>query len=93
MSTSNTHFDPRLDELEAVPFLCLLYQLIAVDIQKATNDLGHTSSIDMLNINLNELQKAILVQIQNEIVDEVKNISHNNERELVCKLCLLEEVL
>ena len=38
-------------------------------------------------------KKVILVYVQNGIMDEVEMIAHNNERELVCKLCLLEEVL
>ena len=46
----------------------------------------------MLHINLDELREAILIEIEDKVMNEVKMIADNNKRELVGKLGLLEEV-
>ena len=48
--------------------------------------------IDPLNINLNELGQAILVQVENEVVDEVESVANNDQGELVSQFSLFEEV-
>jgi hypothetical protein len=66
---------------------------IAVYIKEAPNNLRGTNRIDALDVDLDELRKPVLIQIENEIVHEVETIADNNERELVRELGLFEEVL
>jgi len=47
----------------------------------------------LLNIHLNEFGEAILVQVEDEVVDKVETITDNDEWELIGELGLLEEVL
>lgn len=44
-------------------------------------------------IDLNVLLQRVAIQIQHEVVDEVKTIAHDYQRQLVRQLRLLEEVL
>ena len=46
--------------------------------------------IDPLNINLDELGQAILVQVENVVVDEVESVANNDQGELVSQFSLLE---
>ena len=46
-----------------------------------------------MDVNLDELGQAVLVQVENQVVYEIKAIADDDERELVLKFGLLEEVL
>jgi hypothetical protein len=48
--------------------------------------------IDSLNIHLDEFREAILVQVEDEVMDEVETIADNDEWELIGELGFLEEV-
>jgi hypothetical protein len=48
--------------------------------------------IDSLNIHLDEFREAILVQVEDEVMDEVETIVDNDEWELIGELGFLEEV-
>jgi hypothetical protein len=64
--------------------------LIAIDVEKTTNDLRCPNRVDSLH---DELGKAILIQVKDEVTDKVKPIADNDERKLMRKLSLLEKVL
>jgi hypothetical protein len=66
---------------------------ITINVKESTDDLRSADRIDPLNINLNELGQAILVQIENEVVDEVESVANDDQGELVGQFSLLEEVL
>ena len=42
--------------------------------------------IDSLNIHLDEFREAILVQVEDEVMDEVETITDNDEWELIGEL-------
>ena len=46
-----------------------------------------------MDINLDELGQAVLVQIKNQVVHKIKPIADDDERELVLEFGLLEEIL
>ena len=51
------------------------------------------SGIDLLHVNLDELRKAVLVEVQDQVVHEVEAVADDDERELVLELGFFEEVL
>ena len=46
-----------------------------------------------MDINFDELGQTVLVQIEDQVVHKVEPIAHDDERELVLKFCLFEEIL
>jgi hypothetical protein len=46
-----------------------------------------------LHVDLNEFCEAILVQVKDEVMYEIKSIADDDEWKLVCEFGLLEEVL
>ena len=46
-----------------------------------------------MDVNFDELCQTVLVQVENQVVHEVKPIADNNERKLVLEFGLLEEIL
>jgi hypothetical protein len=49
--------------------------------------------VNSLNIYLNKFGEAVLVKVENKIMDKIKPIADNNEGKLVREFCLLEEIL
>lgn len=43
----------------------------------------------LLHIDLNVFLQAVAVQVQHQIVDKIKAVTHNDQRQLVSQLCLL----
>ena len=66
---------------------------IAVNVEKPTDHLRRANGINPLDIDLDEFGEAVLVQIENQVVDEVEAVANNNERKLVLQFGLFEEVL
>jgi hypothetical protein len=107
----NPHFEPRQNDLQPVPLLHLVDQLVdrdrardrrqqlldsglvAVYVQKSANNLRRARGVDTLDVNLDEAGEAILVQVENQVVNEVEAVAHDDERQLVREFRLLEEVL
>ena len=46
-----------------------------------------------MDVNFDESGQAVLVQIENQVVHEIEPIADNDERKLILKFGLLEEVL
>ena len=46
-----------------------------------------------MDVNFDELGQPVLVQIENQVVHEIESIANDDERKLVLKFRLLEEVL
>ena len=46
-----------------------------------------------MNVNLDEAGQAVLVEVKNQIVNKVESVADDDERKLVGKLGLLQEVL
>ena len=67
--------------------------LITVYVEQSTDNLGRPCGIDTLHVYLDEVDEAILVQVEYEIVHEAEPVANNDERELVGELGFLEEVL
>lgn len=67
--------------------------LVAVDVEKTSNDLGRARRVDTLDVDLDEVGEAVLVQVEDEVVDKVEAVANDDEGELVGELGLLEEVL
>ena len=66
---------------------------VAVNIQQPTNDLRGSDGVHPLDIDLDELGQAVLVQIENQVVHKIKAIADDDEGELVLEFGLLKEVL
>ena len=66
---------------------------VTVHIQQPTDDLRSPDGVHPLDVNLDELGQAVLVQIKNQVVHKVKPIADDDEWELVLEFGLLEEVL
>ena len=66
---------------------------IAVHVQQTTDNLRGPDRIHSLDVNFDELGQPVLVQIENQVVHEIESIANDDERKLVLKFCLLEEVL
>ena len=66
---------------------------ITINVKESTNNLRSADRINPLNINFNELGQAILVQIENEVVDKVESVANDDQGELVGQFSLLEEIL
>jgi hypothetical protein len=47
----------------------------------------------LLDVDLDEVGEAVLVEVENEVVDVVESVADDDEGELVRELGLLEEVL
>lgn len=45
----------------------------------------------LLHINLNVLLQIVAVQIKNQVVDEIKAVAHNDERQLISQFCFLQK--
>lgn len=44
----------------------------------------------LLHIDLNVFLQAVAVQVQHQVMDEIKAIAHNNQRQLVSQLGFLQ---
>ena len=66
---------------------------VTVHVQQSTNDLRSPDGVHPLDVNLDELGQAVLVQVENQVVHKIKPIADDDERELVLEFGLLEEVL
>jgi hypothetical protein len=67
--------------------------LVAVHIQQTSDNLGRSRRVDTLDINLDKVRQAVLVKVQDEVVDEIETVADNDERQLIRELGLLEEIL
>jgi len=67
--------------------------LVAVHIQQTTDNLRSPDGVHPLDVNFDELGQAVLVQVENQIVNKVEPIADDNKRKLVLEFSLLEEVL
>ena len=52
-----------------------------------------TDGVDTGDVDFNEVREAALVEVKHEIMDEVKPVADDDERELIREFGLLEEVL
>lgn len=52
-----------------------------------------SSATHLLDINLDVLLQVVAVQIEHQVMDKVKAVAHNDERQLVRQFGLLQEVL
>lgn len=43
----------------------------------------------LLNVDLNVFLKAVAIQVQDQVVDKIKAVTHDDQRQLVSKLSLL----
>lgn len=68
-------------------------RLVAVDVEEAADDLRRAGRVDALDVDLDEVGEAVLVQVQHEVVHVVEPVADDDERQLVRELGLLEEVL
>jgi hypothetical protein len=66
--------------------------LIAIDIKQTTNDCRSPGRVDALDVNLDRLELLLLVKVQDQVVDEVESVAHDDERQLLSQVGLLEEV-
>jgi hypothetical protein len=53
--------------------------LVAVDVEKTTNDLGSTGGVDTLDVDLDEVGKTVLVEVENKVVNKVEAVADNDE--------------
>jgi hypothetical protein len=67
--------------------------LVAVDVEQTTNNLRRPDRVDALDVDLDEVGEAVLVQVKNEVVDKVETVANDDKGKLVGQLGLLEEVL
>jgi hypothetical protein len=56
------------------------HRLVAVDIEQSTNHGWGSGGIDTLHINLNRAKLLVLVEVEDQVVDEVKSVADNDER-------------
>ena len=47
------------------------------------------TTTDLLYVDLNVFLQVVTVQVEYQIMDKVVAIAYNNQRQLVCQLCLL----
>jgi len=66
--------------------------LIAIYIQQTTNNLRSTDRVDTLYVDLDELGEIVLIEVKNEVMNKVKAVANDDERELVGQLGFLEEI-
>jgi hypothetical protein len=52
-----------------------------------------SNRVDLLNVHLNKLGQAILIEVEDEVMHEIKMIANDDKRKFVCKFGLLEEIL
>uniref|UniRef100_A0A8W7PT82 Uncharacterized protein n=1 Tax=Anopheles coluzzii TaxID=1518534 RepID=A0A8W7PT82_ANOCL len=65
----------------------------AVDVEQAAHDHRQTGRIHLLHVDLDVLLQTVAVQVQHQVVHEIEPIAHNDERQLIRQLRLLQEVL
>lgn len=51
---------------------------------------GYEEVIYLLHIDLNVFLQAVAVQVQDQIVDKIKAVTHNDQRQLISQLGFLE---
>jgi len=44
----------------------------------------------LLDVDFNVLLQVVAVQIEDEVVNVIKTIADNDQRQLICQLCLLD---
>ena len=66
---------------------------VTVYVQQTTNDLGGPDGIDPLDVNFDKFGQTVLVQVEDQVVHKIEPVANDDERKLVLKFGLLEEVL
>lgn len=67
-------------------------RLVAVDVEKASDDLRRPRRVDALNVDLDEVGEPVLVQVKDEVVNVVEAVADDDEGELIGELGFLEKV-
>ena len=67
--------------------------LITVELNQSAKHLGSGSSVDLEQVDLNELVVLVLVKITSQLLNEVMHVAQVDQRSRIGKLHLLQEVL